>query len=440
MANWFYVQNLGTSRPESWSNVGPGQPGGDGLPGPTDSARIGIGPDPAACLVDAPLDVADIYSDKPGPITIREDLTVNKLHGPPNSGGVVFNISTGKKITVRQEIDAQGYDNNITINGPGKVVLENPGGAFSFVDAARNDSIVIENLEILEGLTVNYSFGFNNRVMKITNWKIDPGVILNFNGNASTAFIEAAALDWKGFKDKRITVSNSVGFRLKITGTNQAVFYVNMDHLNASPGNKIYNFGGANNLNNTNIIFRPVPHERLFIRNKVKELLSGITFNAKTVDYYPSRFVPWWLIELPAIAGYLLQEPADNQGSAPRGYYRELNLAVQITTHAHLLENPQDGENTEDILDFLAFEVEQRLSEDSTLGDLVDDCLLTNSAISVDTSGEKPFAAIVLTFTIKYFTYRPIEKWLEWFALAKTGIDFNRDSVSEIDAEINLQT
>jgi hypothetical protein len=430
---WYYVQNNGTSKASSWSNVGPGQPGGDGVPDVLDTAQIGNGPDPSQIDIDAPLIVDEFYFDKVGPVNVNYNLKVRKFHGPVVTDGIV-NIAYGKKIIITEEIDAQNLANNITFNGPGKVVLDNNGGTVNLIDCNIDDALEIDYLEVLSGTKIRTTLTNTGRALKFNNWKQEPGTIIDFNFSGSAAFVESANLDWMGTIAEKITVSNATGFRIKATASAPSIHYVDMDHINATAGTQIINFGGANNLNNSNIDFRLYPHKRKFIRDKVRNLLTGNIFYAgAAVGVYQTRVLPFWEIELPAIAFYLLDEEESDKSTAPRYYDRVLQLIIQV------IVEEKSGIVTDDIIDDIIRQVENILFLKPTFEDTINDSRLKSTQIRLKENGDRIFASASQLWNVEYDTDAPESQALDDFIAEKTGFDIDENQVPEIQSESTIR-
>jgi hypothetical protein len=80
----------------------------------------------------------------------------------------------------------------------------------------------------------------------------------------------------------------------------------------------------------------------------------------------------------------------------PRKFNRELTLVVECVS--------RDPQYLDDRLDSVAASVENAIGADNTLGGLVKDCVLIDTSISMDSSGDAPIGAARLQFRVVYRT------------------------------------
>jgi hypothetical protein len=131
---------------------------------------------------------------------------------------------------------------------------------------------------------------------------------------------------------------------------------------------------------------------RKAIREKIVELLTGETDAQDRV--YPSRVLPVWSTQLPAI---LVYTPSDTReiDSHPKRYAVDLQVRIEILQKS---SSNLDGE-----LDTLGSQVEYILDQDFTLGDLVQDILHNSTELVMDKEGETQIGSLILTFTTRYY-------------------------------------
>ncbi len=144
--------------------------------------------------------------------------------------------------------------------------------------------------------------------------------------------------------------------------------------------------------------------KRKEIRIEVVALLSvsgSVVWNSQDVPIYNSRAIPFWTVQLPAVAVYTLEESADHEETAPREYKRKLQLVTQI-----IAEIPDSG-SIDDMLDDIAEQIELVLFKNQIINNKADDSYLINTTINHRDEGEKLFAAASLIWEIEYRTDAP---------------------------------
>lgn len=144
------------------------------------------------------------------------------------------------------------------------------------------------------------------------------------------------------------------------------------------------------------------PHQRKLIRDKAVQMLTNKVYYESTIlGVYKTRFLPWFPAELPAIGIYILEEPADDEETAPREYSRFPALMIEIILEKNHIED------SDDVLDYFAKQVENIFFLNNTMDDLVDDLKLQDTKITPKIDGKDIFAAITLNWEIKYRTDAP---------------------------------
>ncbi len=143
-------------------------------------------------------------------------------------------------------------------------------------------------------------------------------------------------------------------------------------------------------------------HQRIAIRNKAVSMLTNkVYYNSVALGVHKTRFLPWFPAELPAIGVYILEEPADDELTAPREYSRFPALMIEIVLEKNHIED------SDDVLDYLAKQVENIFFLNNIMDDLVDDLKLQDTKITPKIEGKDLYASIVLNWEIKYRTDAP---------------------------------
>jgi hypothetical protein len=80
----------------------------------------------------------------------------------------------------------------------------------------------------------------------------------------------------------------------------------------------------------------------------------------------------------------------------PRKFERELNLVVECVA--------RDSDYLDDRLDRLCEAVENAIGADNTLGGVVKDCVLSDTQVTLDFSGDAPIGSARMQFRVSYRT------------------------------------
>ncbi len=135
-------------------------------------------------------------------------------------------------------------------------------------------------------------------------------------------------------------------------------------------------------------------HVRKQIRDAIETAVTGLATTGANV--FGSRVYPIEVSTLPCLAVYTSEESIEhltmNRGS--RETQRVLNVVVAGVAQA--------AANLDDTLDTIIKEVETAIAADPTLGGIARDCMLTEIAIEMDASGEKPTGTARMTWTTVY--------------------------------------
>lgn len=132
------------------------------------------------------------------------------------------------------------------------------------------------------------------------------------------------------------------------------------------------------------------------IREYVSDALSAVAPNT-----YASRgYAVSGNVKLPAVVVYIPRERVEYQTIGPTvEAMRELQLIVEFFS---------DGSSSdiETVLDDAADEIELVLLRDMSLGDLVENMMLSGSESTVDTEkgSDRPLGVLQMTFTVQYRT------------------------------------
>lgn len=141
-------------------------------------------------------------------------------------------------------------------------------------------------------------------------------------------------------------------------------------------------------------------------RNQIRDAIKSLLLNQTSCGerIYTQRAQPSWEITYPAIFIFARSESAqpmsrndeDEQGITKVAYLRNLEVAVEI--RVKMLD---DG-NIDDALDDIAGEVERRVLENDTLGQVVNAMIYTGCSIEVDVGGEKPIGLVTMVYDVSY--------------------------------------
>jgi len=136
-------------------------------------------------------------------------------------------------------------------------------------------------------------------------------------------------------------------------------------------------------------------HARTIIRKSVVSLLKNSRYLVKTIGdrIYESKVYP--VDNTPAIVVYTPNEQVlESSISYPRSQTRQLTMLIELYT--------KENGPIDQISDSLALEVEETLSSDPTLGNLVKDLSLHSSETILSAEGDRPIAITILTYHLIY--------------------------------------
>lgn len=136
-------------------------------------------------------------------------------------------------------------------------------------------------------------------------------------------------------------------------------------------------------------------HVRNQIRNKIVELVTGLTTTADRV--FASRLYPLQSEELPGLCVFTRAEEVDEEeGKLEQLQHRDVFIIVagydKVTA------------GLDDNLDTIAAEVETAVFADRFLSGLVMLLDIVSTEIELNVEQETPFGEILITFRARYFT------------------------------------
>ena len=133
-------------------------------------------------------------------------------------------------------------------------------------------------------------------------------------------------------------------------------------------------------------------HARQQIRDGVVSAVTGLTTTGARV--FASRIYPLDKSELPGLCVFTINETSER--ASRDTLMRELSVIVEAYVRAN--------DNYDDVIDSIAAEVEQAISNDATLLALVKDIVIVSATNDLMKDGDKPIAVVTLTFRCRYTT------------------------------------
>lgn len=160
-------------------------------------------------------------------------------------------------------------------------------------------------------------------------------------------------------------------------------------------------------------------HPRQEIRRAVVRALTGRT--AASARVFRSRQTAWRKIDLPAVCVYTLEESVDpkSRQSSARTLERVLQLAVEGVV--------EPGDDVDERLDALAWEIERAMHADETFGGLVVDSLLSNTEPGIVADGDRVMGAIRLVYTVWFDTEAPLPEDMALDDFRRADIRYDLD-------------
>tara|TARA_B100000427_G_C15518610_1_gene599316 strand:+ start:1869 stop:2318 length:450 start_codon:yes stop_codon:yes gene_type:complete len=138
-------------------------------------------------------------------------------------------------------------------------------------------------------------------------------------------------------------------------------------------------------------------HVRQQLRERAASTLGSLTTTGSKV--YQSRVYPLATSNLPGLLIYTRSEdsqPETMGAASTRLIQRNLSLVVEGYVKA--------VSNYDDTVDTIAEEVETAMGNDRTLNGLAKDSYLISTEINYDGEGDKPVAAVTMTYLVEYMT------------------------------------
>lgn len=160
-------------------------------------------------------------------------------------------------------------------------------------------------------------------------------------------------------------------------------------------------------------------HQRQAIREAVKNALVAASTAAGS-RVYETRVVPFHRVELPAIAVYATRDAVSPESKDTTA--RELTRTLQL----EIVGAVRSSSNVDDALDDLALQIERAMHADETFGDVCGDCMLGETELAVDESGDKPIGFVRLIYDVTYRTWAP------------DAADVELDDLSTVDVRYDI--
>jgi hypothetical protein len=176
-----------------------------------------------------------------------------------------------------------------------------------------------------------------------------------------------------------------------------------------------------------------MPHLRIQIRRRVSDRLkAGVDVGGRV---FTERPTPIFKGEMPVVLVYYVSESIVAVNSAQDTYDRRLTMNVD------LLHKVREG--IDDFLDKLAWQVEQVMLEDETMGSLegVDNTKLVSSVpLDPDSDGEQIAGLTRLTFEIDYHSYVYVPNAVDEFLEFGEKIDAPIGDGAEIEIDQTIRS
>lgn len=165
-------------------------------------------------------------------------------------------------------------------------------------------------------------------------------------------------------------------------------------------------------------------HPRTLVRQAAVQILRAAKVAKENVEPSMVRAARCDADHMPVCGVYILSESADTGETSPREYARTARLVVEV------MERCVD--ELDDLLDQHAWDVEQALLLDPSLGGAVEDCVLVQTDVTILRQGEVPVGSARLEFEVLYTTPEPQGGNLDDFKLAHT--EWKNEADDEIAA------
>ena len=138
----------------------------------------------------------------------------------------------------------------------------------------------------------------------------------------------------------------------------------------------------------------------LLIKRKTREYVRETLIKIGTPagkNIAIGKTAPTWIKNLPAILIYASNESVQRFEEAPKTYRREFSLSIECITAGN------EDNDLDLALEEMAERVEDIMEVDETLGDLVNKIELRGSEYQVESDGQSPSGALVLTYAIEFY-------------------------------------
>ena len=135
-------------------------------------------------------------------------------------------------------------------------------------------------------------------------------------------------------------------------------------------------------------------HARKTIRDSIVTILTNAAV-ADTVSKSRVYPIPAETVSM-ALVYTNTETVAQTTLTYPRKFDRELNVVIECVA--------RDADYLDDRLDRLCESVENAIGADNTLGAVVKDCVLIDTQISLDFSGDAPIGSARMQFRVVYRT------------------------------------
>jgi len=139
-----------------------------------------------------------------------------------------------------------------------------------------------------------------------------------------------------------------------------------------------------------------MPHPRQIIRQTMTVLIQAGSTSAGD-NVYDTRDLTLFTDNFPAISVYSLSERLEEDEQQTHGLRRRVMTIAVECYHT--------GKDGAQMVDKLAWEVENILHANPTLNDLVEWCKLTDTALAFEDDGQQVIYGAFMTFEVTYLTH-----------------------------------
>jgi len=146
-------------------------------------------------------------------------------------------------------------------------------------------------------------------------------------------------------------------------------------------------------------------HPRTDLREGVRaQLASWPAIVSAGITVYKSRHVPVRPDRLPAINVHIVSDETDesSQERAPRELARDATVLIDcISNKVGTQEDPSDS-SLDDELDLMCEMVEDAIAADDTIGDLIEDSLLSGAEFTYEADGDRVTGTATNRYVMEY--------------------------------------